>query len=110
MEYREIKTLLQQTENILSRNKYARDDDEILVNAVCREFGHSPVQKASSIERCRRKIQNDLGKYLPTKEKVARKRKMNIDEWRVAMGYATIQGTFTPPSEKVENTQRPLYT
>ena len=39
---------------------------------------------ASAIERMRRKIQQE-GRFWPTDEAVARKRRMNMDKWKEAM-------------------------
>lgn len=99
MEYQNIKTLKAQTKQILQLYPQTRNDDRELVKLVCERYGHDPIEKASSIERCRRWF-NNRGKYLPTDERVARKRKLNIQEWRVAMGYPTETGGYTPPSEK----------
>lgn len=104
MSYQTIKKLKDQVGFILREHPDTRNSDEQLVKAVCTVFGGNSVNKASRIERCRRHF-NQLGFYLPTLEDVARKRKMNIDEWRVAMGYPTSvsvgtpKPSWTPPSE-----------
>ncbi|GIW70344.1 MAG: hypothetical protein KatS3mg101_1091 [Patescibacteria group bacterium] len=98
MQYEQIKTLKKQVEFILKNYPHTRNDDRELVKIVCERFGHDPIAKATSIERCRRWL-NQRGEYLPTDERVARQRKMNIEEWRVSMGYRTTGGTYTPPSE-----------
>ena len=93
-----------QVKSILEKNVNARNQDSFLIEKVCAIFGHNPIEKASSIERCRRFWQAQ-GLYLPSDEQVAKQHKMNMDEWRVSMGYPTKQtaGTehpsWTPPSE-----------
>lgn len=99
MQYSEIKTLKKQVGEMLKIYEASRNDDAMLIKIVCDGFGHDPFEKASSIERCRRWWQaaekDKDGKiirpamYLPTDERVAKQRKMNIDEWRIAMGYPT---------------------
>jgi len=98
MDYVGIKTLKKQTEFILQNYPHTRNDDRALVKLVCETFGHDPIAKATSIERCRRWF-NQRGKYLPTDERVVKKRKINIQEWRAAMGYPTETGDRRPPSE-----------
>ena len=106
MIYRDIKTLQDQVGWVLQQNPDACNSDELLVRLVCEEFNYEPIAKASSIERCRRKW-NSTGMYLPTDEEVARKRKLNIDEWRIAMGYPRqerinmVHPNYVPPSEDV---------
>lgn len=97
MEYQEIKTLKAQVEFILRTRPETRNSDAELVVIVASKFGHDPIKTATSIERCRRWF-NQHGVHLPTLEEVARQRKMNVDEWRVAMGYPTRSGSFVPPS------------
>ncbi len=40
-----------------------------------------------SIRRARQVIQNTEKRLVPTSEGVAKKRRMNVDEWREALGY-----------------------
>lgn len=83
----DILKLKDQVEYILDLNPAARNSDEMLILDVCRVFPQrDKVRHASSIERCRRAL-NQAGKYLPTDEDVARRRKLNIEEWREALGY-----------------------
>lgn len=96
--YAEIKTLKAQVEFVLQTRRETRNSDAELVTVVCGKFGHDPIKTASSIERCRRWF-NQRMEYLPTDEKIAIQRKINMDEWRVAMGYRTAQRTWTPPSK-----------
>lgn len=103
MDYHEAKTLKEQVGYILLTRKETRNSDAELITTVCAKFFdkhgnlYDPIKVATSIERCRRWF-NQHGKYLPTIESVARQRKMNIDEWRVALGYCTVLGTHLPPS------------
>lgn len=97
MEYHDIKTLKGQVGWILETRPETRNSDAELVTIVSSKYGHDPIKKATSIERCRRWL-NQRNKYLPTLESVARHRKMNIDEWKVAMGYPTSAGSYQPPS------------
>ena len=65
------------------------------------------LPREDEVARARRKVQ-ESGKYLPTDERIAKARRLNMDEWRVAMGYPTrdTAGTatpsWTPPSERVK--------
>lgn len=100
MEYQDIKTLKAQVEHVLAEHSSTRNDDVELVMKVCELFPErDSVRHASSIERCRRFF-NNKGQYLPTIQAVAEKRKLNISEWRIAMGYAGTDHTYTPPSER----------
>ena len=66
------------------------------------------LPREDNVKRARAYFQNDRRLYLPTSEAVAKARGINIDEWRVAMGYPTKQTTgtekpsWTPPSEVSE--------
>jgi len=116
MEYRDIKSLKEQVGEVLNRVVDTRNDDALLVEIVCRDFGYNAIEKASSIERCRRWWQstqydgNDVpirqGMYLPTREEVVKARRQSVDEWRVAMGYPTVAGSRTPLSEVAKPTQQ----
>ncbi len=126
MLYAEIKTLKAQVEYVLSVQSETRNSDAELTRVLCSIFRnktndpdrppYDPVKIATSVERCRRKFNED-SKYLPTLESVARQRKMNMDEWRVAMGYPTQEGLWKPPSvqkrEKIHTypskTKRGIY-
>jgi len=44
------------------------------------------LPREEHIRRIRAKIQNDLGKYIPTSWEVAKAREFNEDKWREAMG------------------------
>jgi len=63
------------------------------------------LPREDNIKRVRAYWQNTKKMYLPTKWAVAKARKINEDEWRVAMGYPINQTasvskpSWTPPSE-----------
>ena len=62
--------------NLLKLNPPARDSDSLLIRMVesyCKS-NHWPVPAHETITRCRRKVQNDEGKYLPSEE-IALKRR-----------------------------------
>ena len=107
MNYENIKTLKKQVGFCLENFPETRDSDAELITVVCTKFTHNAIEKASSIERCRRWF-NHRNQYLPRLEEIARKRKINLDEWRVAMGYPTKETertphpSWTPPSLKSE--------
>lgn len=84
--FEKIVTLKSQVGFVLKRNPQARNDDVLLIRLVCKEFKYDTVEKASGIERCRR-YYNHRGEYLPTIRNVAEKRKLNMENWRDAMGY-----------------------
>jgi len=87
MKYEHILKLKDQVQHVLENFPATRNSDEQLIHKVCELFpGKDPVRNASAIERCRRSF-NQAGYFLPTDEEVAIKRKMNVDEWRAALGY-----------------------
>lgn len=87
MQSKDITKLKDQVGFVLENRPKTRNSDELLIHEVCAAFPQrDKVRHASSIERCRRSY-NQAGKYLPTDEEVAAKRKLNIDEWREALGY-----------------------
>lgn len=45
------------------------------------------LPREDNVKRYRAKIQNEENRYLPTEEKIAKARKINIELWRKAMGY-----------------------
>lgn len=123
MSYRSIKNLKQKVHDILRDEPSTRNSDIALMIAVWKKHCPSYIKKGSSgeegvwlkdlyelprednIKRVRAYWQNDKKLYLPTEESVAKARGINMDEWRVAMGYPTnaTAGTkhpsWTPPSE-----------
>ena len=121
MNYRTIKTLKAMTEDILRDIPDTRDSDVALTIAIWRTFYSDLLIDLNKVElvklfdlpredfigRIRRKLQAK-GKYLPTKEHIAKARGLNIDEWRVSMNYPTKETTrtpipsWTPPSERLK--------
>jgi hypothetical protein len=120
--YRHIKNLKKMVELVLRDYPETRNDDIVLTKQIWISwFSHyitdiggerfvklqylSELPREDNIKRIRASLQNEHHIYLPTIESVARKRKLNIDEWRGAMGYPTMgtSGTgapsFVPPSE-----------
>jgi len=128
MPYRKIKKLKDQVEYILKEKPETRNCDIKLTIEIWKEFyldklAHSKkdgeyyikldklkeVPRQANIKRARAKFQNDRKEYLPTKWSVAKQRRIEEDEWRVAMGYPTKKTvgdetpSWTPESEKVQN-------
>lgn len=103
IDYKQIKTIKAQVEYILKTRPETRNSDAELTEIVTNFFEHPDKLKIA--ETCRRTRQwfNQHRQYLPTNEKVAKQRKINIDEWRVALGYPTQFGSFIPPSEDRSN-------
>lgn len=123
MSYRRIKGLHRIVYDILEENASARNSDIDLMIRVWRVCAPSKIRKGATgkdgvwlddlydlpqqdaVSRCRRKIQ-ESGQFLPTDERIARERRLNMDEWRVAMGYPTVSTAGTahpswkPPSEQ----------
>ena len=91
MNKEQIKTLKAQVGHILKQSPHTRNSDKELVGLVCRIFGYNPIEKASSIERCRRWY-NQKKMYLPTSEEVAKQRRLNIDEWKQVLGLPNAWG------------------
>ena len=54
------------------------------------------LPREDNVKRVRAFWQNDKKKFLPTVLEVAIARRINEDEWRVAMGYPTKATTGTP--------------
>lgn len=54
------------------------------------------LPREDHVKRIRAAIQNDpvSRQYLPTRESVARQRKMNIETWRQFLGYETSRDTL----------------
>lgn len=122
MKYRAIKNFKKEVENVLRDYPETRNSDIALMvilwkkiyphkivlsknmNLCVELYNLEELPRESEIGRIRRKIQEKM--YLPTDEKVARARRMNMDEWRVAMGYPTVASagtqspSWTPESEK----------
>lgn len=124
MEYQEIKTLEQRVDNILMNFPDTRNSDvRLTIELWKRFFSHFlvigkdgriyismerlyDVPSQDSIGRVRQKIQNDKGLYPPTDWKIAKRRGMLEDEWRVALGYptkltsGTTKPSWAPPSQQ----------
>ena len=126
MSYRNIHNLKKAVEKILEDVPATRNSDSLLTITLWKK--HFPnmilasregeyiqlerildLPREDEIGRARRKIQEK--KYPPTDEAVARARKFNMDEWRVAMGYPTMatsgspKPSWTPPSEVKKETE-----
>lgn len=125
MGYKEIKTLKGQVEHCLREHPSTRNSDILLMTILWREFYPTQIvevygvahislsalyvlPREDNIKRVRAQFQNDKGLYLPTDWKVAQKRGIAEDEWRVALGFPTKETTgtdqpsWTPPSEQGE--------
>lgn len=121
MSYQEIKNLKREVEEILRDQPDTRNSDITLTLAVWRKFFPHYIIKVEGgeyimldklfqlpredhIKRVRASLQNDEGKYPPTDWKVAKARDWEQDEWRVAMGFPTVESagtshpSWTPPS------------
>jgi hypothetical protein len=91
-----LDTIEEQVEAILLEYPQARNSDRLLEWKMWQRFygvgdninfeQYQDMPSASAIERVRRKF-NENGKYLPTSEKVAIQRHLNINEWKAALGY-----------------------
>lgn len=109
IDYSTIKTLKKQVYWVLENRPETRNSDALLTETICAHFvdrfglKYVPLKISETVGRCRRKIQSD-DKFLPTNPKVAKARKRNIDEYRVAMGYPSRDGSYTPPSLRDERT------
>lgn len=132
MEYKQIKNLKSQVEVTLRDIPLTRNSDIALTIAIWRNFypaslienGQAVLLKQlftlpreDNVKRIRAYFQNDKKMYWPTDEKVAKARGFNMEEWRVAMGYPTSEGTYKPPSEqskewqfKSESDNKTIYT
>jgi len=102
-----IFSLLQKVEAVLRDNPSARNSDTELTAALWKTFHPSFIfinsggavcvrlsdlsrlPQEDQIARCRRKIQNDMLRHLPTDPAVAKARRINEQVWRDAM---TAQG------------------
>ena len=124
MDYKKIKTLKWQVEHCLRESADTRNCDITLMIEVWLTFypeylmpNHAEryiaiklgalyeLPREDNIKRVRAHFQNKKKMYLPTDWKVAQKRGIAEDEWRVALGYPTKvtagmdQPNWTPPSE-----------
>ena len=53
------------------------------------------LPREDNVKRCRAKIQNEEGQYLPTTLEVVKKRRINEEAWRTAMGYTKFEEIIT---------------
>lgn len=133
MSYRQIKNLKQAVHDILKENASTRNSDITLMIEVWKKHFPSLIKRGQNgeegvwlkdlydlprednIKRVRAFWQNDKKLFLPTEEAVAKARGINMDEWRVAMGYPTksTAGTehpsWNPPSEIKKQEQSTLF-
>jgi len=124
MEYEKIKNLKGKIEYCLRNYPETRNSDITLTIKIWQTFyGISDfvslkdlynLPREDNVKRIRAKIQNDQKKFLPTILKVAKKRGILEDEWRVAMGYPTKEssGTLNPswtPSSYKESSNSQSY-
>lgn len=104
-----IKNLQKQVEHILWIFPSTRNSDIELTIQLWRHYYPSVIfddkngrqsvnllhlfdlPREDNVKRCRAKIQNTLGKWLPTDQKVAEQRGINEQAWRKAMGTQTPQ-------------------
>jgi len=118
MDYRDIKTLKGQVKFCLEQFPETRDSDIGLTIQIWLTFygegGGGSIElkklyelpREDNVKRVRAYFQNVKKICLPTNENVARARGINIDEWRVAMGYPiettseTKKPSWVPSSEK----------
>lgn len=66
---------------------------EGLVCVRLRDLNYLPREDA--IKRIRAKIQNEEMKFLPTELAVVKKRRINEEAWRTAMGYTRFEEIIT---------------
>lgn len=120
MNYEAIKTLKDQVEYVLREVPNTRNSDILLTVEIWRRWYPTRVHQTElgaeyvytsdlldlpredNVKRARAHFQNTKGLYLPTSWEVAKKRGLAEDEWRVAMGYPTKSGDYTPPSRTVD--------
>jgi len=95
-----LKLLQEQVKQVLKDNEQSRNNDDELVWEIWSKFynvnekylyrkQYEAIPKASTIERCRRKIQNYLKLYPPTDWKVAEARGWMEEKWKEVLGYYT---------------------
>lgn len=103
--YDAIKTIKKQVQHALDNYPATRNSDALLVETVCRLFTdragerYDQLKIAETVRRSRQYYQNK-GYFLPTDPAIIKRRNQNKSEYRVAMGYAAEDGTYTPPSRK----------
>lgn len=99
-----LMTIKERVEWVLDRFQQARNDDNLLVTILWESFYIQNMKfpildtvelysvmkelpKATDIVRWRQKIQSE-GKFLPTTQEVAEKRKKHIVTWKRDLGYS----------------------
>jgi hypothetical protein len=108
-----MSNLKQQIEWVLQASPETRNSDIALTLAIWRRFYGEKLRKAAdgeeyvrlqnlfdlpredNVKRIRAKF-NAEGKYWPTDLKIARARGILEDQWRVEMGYPTVEDTKMP--------------
>ena len=115
MTYQSIKTLKGMVRSILEDVPATRNSDITLMIEVWKRFYPQRVfisalnnyegirlsdlydlPREDNIKRVRAQFQNVKKLYLPTDLKIAQRRGIKEDDWRVAMGYPTKESTGTP--------------
>lgn len=114
MKYRAIKNFKNEVGRILRDNPSTRNSDITLMIEVWRKHFPQRIKRGvtgeegvwlkdlydlpreDDIKRVRAYYQNTKKMYLPTEEAVAVARKMDVNEWRIAMGYPTKETSGTP--------------
>ncbi len=102
-----FKKLKEQIETVLKDSPPTRNDDVALTIGIWKKFYSDKIRQSTkdenvygvylhdifflpredTIKRIRAVIQNEEGRYVPTNWAVAKKRQMNEQEWRKALGY-----------------------
>ena len=129
MDYQNIKTLKHQVEHCLKFWPETRNSDIELTTRIWKEYyakylipgdrlllNGVPISEAvelkklfilpreDNVKRARAYWQNTKKMYPPTDPRIAKKRGMLEDDWRVAMGYPTKESTGTDqPSWEINN-------
>lgn len=104
---RMTRNLKSRVEYILEKYPKARDNDTTLILTLYDEYYYltqmlsraklfqvMEYDAPDDIIRWRRHIQNKELKFLPTTEEIMRKRRMNIERCRAALGYPTASDTL----------------
>ena len=94
----ELHLVKQQVQEVLEVSTESRNSDKVLWWLIAQEFygvgdyltfeTFRECPPFESVSRCRRKL-NEGGLFLPTDEKIAKQRGLNMEQWKRAMGYYT---------------------
>lgn len=113
MHYGNIKDLKNQVKYCLENFEETRNSDITLTIQIWKEFYKEYIKKGQygdegiwlkdlyelpredNVKRARAYWQNSKNMFLPTDPKIAKKRGILEDEWRVAMGYPTKESAGT---------------